>query len=145
MLLYFSVKVNAFLKNISEFDNYLLITIVICGNIFPQGLLERRWNMGIEYIKQIKKERGLTNEELSKLSGVPIGTLNKILSGHTPDPQFETVKSICRALGISLSALDDYEQMEVHTIAAHHDGEDWTEAELAEIEEFKKYVKSKRK
>lgn len=101
--------------------------------------------MGIEYIKKVKKEKGLTNEELSRLSGVPIGTLNKILSGHTPDPQFETVKAICRALGISLSALDDYETNTVHTIAAHHDSYDFTQEELDEIEEFKKFVLSKRK
>lgn len=30
------------------------------------------------------------------------------------------------------------------TIAAHHDSEDWTEDELAEIEKFKKYVKTER-
>lgn len=101
--------------------------------------------MGIEYIKEIKKERGLTNEELSKLSGVSLGTLNKILSGHTTDPQFETVKAICKALNISLAALDDYESNRINTIAAHHDDENWTEAEMAEIEEFKRYVLSKRK
>lgn len=32
-----------------------------------------------------------------------------------------------------------------HTIAAHHDGEEWTDEELDEIEEFKKFVLSKRK
>lgn len=31
------------------------------------------------------------------------------------------------------------------TIAAHHDGEEWTEEELEEIEAFKQFVKSKRK
>lgn len=101
--------------------------------------------MGIEYIKEVKRKKGWTNEKLSIESGVPLGTLNKILSGHTPDPQFETVKAICRALGISLAVLDDYESQEVHTIAAHHDGENWTEEELDEIEQFKKYVLSKRK
>lgn len=34
---------------------------------------------------------------------------------------------------------------EPETIAAHHDGEDWTEDELEEIERFKEFVKSKRK
>lgn len=100
--------------------------------------------MGIEYIKEIKKRQGLTNEDLSKKSGIPLGTLNKILSGHTPDPQFETVKAICKALGISLAALDDYETDSVQTIAAHHDDVDWTSEELKEIEDFKKYVLSKR-
>lgn len=101
--------------------------------------------MRIDYIKTKKKELNMTTEELSERSGVPVGTLNKILAGQTSDPKFETVKAICKALDISLAALDDYEtQQEVHTIAAHHDGEDWTEEELDEIETFKKFVLSKR-
>lgn len=32
----------------------------------------------------------------------------------------------------------------IHTIAAHHDNEDWTDEELNEIDEFKKFVLSKR-
>lgn len=104
--------------------------------------------MGIEYIKQRKKEMNMTTEELSKLSGVPIGTLNKILAGQTSDPKFETVRAICKALDISLSALDDYEneqdEQKIHTIAAHHDSDEWTNEELDEIEEFKKFVLSKR-
>lgn len=100
--------------------------------------------MGIEYIKVAKKKKGLTNDELSKKSGVPLGTLNKILSGHTPGPQFETVKAICKALEISLAELDDYKTNDVHTIAAHHDKENWTDEELNEIDEFKKFVLSKR-
>lgn len=101
--------------------------------------------MGIDYIKTKKKELNMTTEELSERSGVPVGTLNKILAGQTSDPKFETVKAICKALDISLAALDDYKtQQEVHTIAAHHDGEDWTEEELDEIETFKKFVLSKR-
>ncbi len=31
------------------------------------------------------------------------------------------------------------------TIAAHHDGEEWTKEELEEIERFKQFVKLKRK
>lgn len=39
---------------------------------------------------------------------------------------------------------EDAPPYNINTIAAHHDEEDWTEEELAEIEEFKRYVKSKR-
>lgn len=98
--------------------------------------------MGLDYIKVKKNEMGITTEELSLKSGVPIGTLNKILSGQTSDPKFETLKALCKALNITLSDLEDNDPS---TIAAHHDGEDWTDAELAEIEDFKNYVKSKRK
>lgn len=34
---------------------------------------------------------------------------------------------------------------DIETIAAHHDGEDWTEDELKDIEEFKEFVRSRRK
>jgi hypothetical protein len=30
------------------------------------------------------------------------------------------------------------------TIAAHHDGEDWTEEELEDIEKFKEFVRMRR-
>ena len=65
--------------------------------------------MGLEYLKQRKNELNMTTEELSEKSGVPIGTLNKMLAGQTSDPKFETLKSICRALDISLSDLDEYD------------------------------------
>lgn len=65
--------------------------------------------MGIDYIRKAKKEMKITTEELSEKSGVPIGTLNKILSGQTSDPKFETLKAICAALNISLADLDEYE------------------------------------
>ncbi len=65
--------------------------------------------MGIEYLKKIKKEMGITTEEISRKSGVPLGTLNKIFAGQTLDPKFETLKAICGALGISLAELDEYE------------------------------------
>ncbi len=34
---------------------------------------------------------------------------------------------------------------EIQTIAAHHDGEEWTDEELDEIERFKEFVRMKRK
>ena len=54
--------------------------------------------MDIELLKNLKKIQKLTNEELSQKSGVPLGTLNKILSGATKSPQYSTVKAIADAL-----------------------------------------------
>lgn len=63
--------------------------------------------MGLEKINEYKKKLGMTTEELSEKSGVPIGTLNKILSGATKDPKLETLKAIARVLGLSLDDFDD--------------------------------------
>lgn len=39
--------------------------------------------MILDLIRAEKDSRGLTNEQLSNLSGVPVGTINRVLSGKT--------------------------------------------------------------
>lgn len=99
--------------------------------------------MGLEKISEYKKKLNLTTEELSERSGVPIGTLNKILSGATKDPKLETLKAIAKVLGLSLNDFDDYN--EPQTIAAHFDGDEYTEDELEEIKQFAEFVKNRKK
>ena len=54
--------------------------------------------MPYEKLNERKKELGLTTEQLSQLSGVPVGTLNKILSGETRSPRYDTLREIERVL-----------------------------------------------
>ena len=61
-------------------------------------------------INELKKQKKLTNQKLSEISGVPLGTLNKITSGVTTDPKLETLKSLAKALKCSL---DDFETLDV--------------------------------
>lgn len=62
--------------------------------------------MGLEErIKELKKQKNMTSEELAKQSGVPLGTLNKILNGTTKDPKVETLKALCPVLGCTLDEL----------------------------------------
>ena len=68
--------------------------------------------MGLEKIAEYKKKLGITSEELSRRSGVPIGTLNKILSGQTKDPKLETLKALARVLNCTLDDFDDIEKQE---------------------------------
>lgn len=63
--------------------------------------------MGLEKIAEYKRKLGMTTEELAEKSGIPKGTLDKILSGVTKDPKLETLKSIARVLGLSLDDFDD--------------------------------------
>ena len=58
-------------------------------------------------ISEKRKQAGLTIDELAAKSGVPKGTLNKIINGYTRDRQIETVKSIARALNCTLEDFDD--------------------------------------
>ena len=63
--------------------------------------------MGIEKIEEYKRRLGMTTAELAEKSGVPKGTLDKILSGVTKDPKLETLKAIARVLGCTLDDFDD--------------------------------------
>ena len=54
--------------------------------------------MTIEEMKNIKRELGLTNQMLADLSGVPLGTIQKIFGGATKSPRKETIDRIIFAL-----------------------------------------------
>ena len=56
----------------------------------------------ISRIKQIKSERRITNDELSELTGIPLGTLSKILAGISDSPKLSNIVAICAALGCTL-------------------------------------------
>lgn len=59
-----------------------------------------------DQIRTYRKQIGMSIEELSSKSGVPISTLKKISAGVTRDPQVETLRAIAYALG---KTLDDFE------------------------------------
>lgn len=53
-------------------------------------------------ITELKKQKGLTNAKLAELSGVPLGTVSKIASGQTKNPQIVAITAIANALGCSV-------------------------------------------
>jgi len=63
--------------------------------------------VGLELVGKLKQEQGMTSEYLAQTSGVPIGTLNKILNGQTKNPSLETVFALAHALGCSVDDFDD--------------------------------------
>lgn len=54
--------------------------------------------MTIDDMIRIKKERGLTYEMISRSSGVPLGTVQKVLGGKTLSPRYDTILALERAL-----------------------------------------------
>lgn len=58
-----------------------------------------------EKLTKLKTENGLTTDMLAALSGVPKGTINKILNGETQNPTARTLGQLARALGCAPGAL----------------------------------------
>lgn len=54
--------------------------------------------MTIDEMNQIKEELGITYQQLCRESGVPIGTLQKVLGGFTKNPRVSTMSAIENAL-----------------------------------------------
>lgn len=60
-----------------------------------------------ERVKELKKQAGVNTKELARRSGVPLGTLNKLLSGQTDKPKLDTLEKIAAALGTTVPYLCD--------------------------------------
>lgn len=50
--------------------------------------------MTVQEMKERKKELGYSNAMVAELSGVPLGTVQKIFSGATASPRYETLRAL---------------------------------------------------
>ena len=50
--------------------------------------------MTVSEMKKRKKDLGYTNEKISELSGVPLGTVQKIFAGVTASPRYDTLQAL---------------------------------------------------
>lgn len=98
-------------------------------------------NVG-ERIKNIREEKKITQEELAKQIDSTKQTIYKYENGIITNIPSDKIEKIAEFLEVTPSYLMGWD--DVDTIAAHHDGDEWTEDELEDIENFKKYVLSKR-
>ncbi len=56
----------------------------------------------LDRIKKLKTEMRMTNEQLSERSGIPLGTLSKLLAGMSDSPKLSNMIALCGALGCSV-------------------------------------------
>ena len=52
--------------------------------------------MTIQEMKEKKREKGYTYAQMAELSGVPLGTIQKIFSGETESPRYDTLQALER-------------------------------------------------
>lgn len=63
--------------------------------------------MWLDKFNEIRKESGMSLDEISAKSGVPKGTLSKITAGITKAPPLETMRKLVYSMGYTLDDLDD--------------------------------------
>jgi len=103
-------------------------------------------------LRELRKEKGLTGEELGKKFSVTKTAVSYWENDKT-FPDELTIKKLADFFECTTDYLlgrtdikNPYkeEEYEIQTIAAHHDGEEWTEEELEELEMFKELVRKRR-
>ena len=102
-------------------------------------------SMGLK-IKSLRENKKLSQSELATLVGYKDKTaIAKVEAGKVDLPQSK-ISAFAKALNTTTSYLfSDEPDEEPLTIAAHFDGDEYTEAELDKIKEFAAFVKASRK
>lgn len=96
-------------------------------------------------LKPLRDNKGLTQADVAKVLGVSRTTYTQYETGKS-EPDLETVNRLAGFFNVSVDYLLGRTNVKtpIETIAAHHDGEEWTEEELEDIEQFKEFVKMRR-
>ncbi|GIP02056.1 MAG: helix-turn-helix transcriptional regulator [Bacillus sp. (in: firmicutes)] len=104
-----------------------------------------------ENMKKLREKFDLTQQELADIAGVTNKAVSAWESGVS-EPRMGAIEKISQRFNIKKSniieegGMDELEYIETpKTIAAHFEGEHFTEEEMKEILEYAKYIKSKRK
>lgn len=71
--------------------------------------------MWLDSLNQMKRKSSKTIEQISIEAGIPKGTLNKIFSGQTKDPQYSTLRAIVHCLGFTIDELEENSPAPVET------------------------------
>lgn len=100
-------------------------------------------------LAELIDRKGVSRRAFAEEAGIPPTTLQSMLTRGVGRASIDNVMKVCRTLGITVEQLEEMANKsdidDMDTIAAHHEGEDWTEEELEEIERFKEFIRSRRK
>jgi len=69
------------------------------------GIMSNEKSTIAKNIKKLRKQRGLSQDKLSKLADISHNTIIKIESGAIQSPTMDTAQKIAKALGVSLDDL----------------------------------------
>lgn len=95
-------------------------------------------------LKNLRMQNYMTQTELAKRLNVSQNAIFNWESGRR-EPNYESIERISKIFDVSPSYLIGWDEpSEPTTLAAHFDGNEYTEDELEEIRQFAEFVKSKR-
>lgn len=97
----------------------------------------------LKRLRELRRAKGLTQKDLAEYLGISIAGYSLYELGQR-EPGINILKKLAEFYHVStdeLLGLDDTPT----TLAAHFDGDEYTDEELEEIKRFAEYIKSRRK
>lgn len=52
----------------------------------------------MEELRRLKQDSGMTNQQIANASGVPLGTVNRVIAGRAKNPAYSTVSAMREAM-----------------------------------------------
>lgn len=102
--------------------------------------------MGIgSKLSQLLEANGTNPSELAKKVGVSPQTIYSIIKRDSKKADIEVLLKIANIFGVTVEYFVDEDTHAPVTLAAHFDGDEYTEDELDEIRQFAEFVRNKRK
>ncbi|MEI3522486.1 MAG: helix-turn-helix transcriptional regulator [Anaerosacchariphilus sp.] len=95
-----------------------------------------------ENLKTAREKKNMTQKEVADSIGVAKSTYSLYESGNR-EPNVQTIKKIADTLNVSADDLLGLNEQPT-TMAAHFDGDEYTEAELEDIRAYAEFVKNRR-
>lgn len=96
-------------------------------------------------MKDRREELNMSYQTLSEKVGISKSTLQRYETGYIKNMPVDKLEAIADALNVSPSYLMGWDEYKPTTLAAHFDGEEYTEDELDEIKQFAQFVKNRNK
>lgn len=101
--------------------------------------------MGIgNKLNDLLAERRVTVTDLARKIDVSPSTIYSIIQRNNKKVDIDVLIKISKILGVNVEYFSDITD-EPMTIAAHFDGDEYTEEELDEIKQFAEFVKNRKK
>lgn len=96
-------------------------------------------------MKSRREELNMSYQTLSEKVGISKSTLQRYETGYIKNMPVDKLEEIADALNVSPAYLMGWEDHTPSTLAAHFDGDEYTESEMEEIKNFAAFVKNRRK
>ena len=96
-------------------------------------------------MKSRREELNMSYQTLSEKVGISKSTLQRYETGYIKNMPVDKLEEIADALNVSPAYLMGWEDHTPSTLAAHFDGEEYTEDEMEEIKNFAAFVRNRRK